>query len=129
MLINPPIKQEIQPIPIIAKHHSGKSNCRFVFALSEIRQQPLGVEEVSVNERFQLERNPVGNTIDIFCNQTTLSPTVGVKIYNSMGQLLTQQSAEIFSNKISLPHTLSAGLYFIQLDGGNGAQTLKFLVK
>ena len=116
-------------IPSTNEGHVQPTTQNILFALSEIRQQPLGVEEVSVNERFQLERNPVGNTIDIFCNQTTLSPTVGVKIYNSMGQLLTQQSAEIFSNKISLPHTLSAGLYFIQLDGGNGAQTLKFLVK
>ncbi|QIE58063.1 T9SS type A sorting domain-containing protein [Rasiella rasia] len=117
-------------IPSTNERHVQPTTQNILFALSEIRQVPLGVNDVSIKSRFQLKQNPVTKTaIDVLVNTPATNGTLSVVIYNQLGQALLQQTSEISSNEISIAHTLSAGFYFITLSDANGSQTLKFLVK
>ena len=117
-------------LPDTNEAHVQPTTENILFALSEIRQVPLGINDTSANSRFQLTQNPVSNeTINIRFGATNTSNSFVIKIYNYLGQLISKKNMQTTSNELSVAHQLSAGMYFIQVEDDKGSQTLKFIVK
>ncbi|MAZ73114.1 MAG: hypothetical protein CMC70_08185 [Flavobacteriaceae bacterium] len=116
-------------IPTTNERHVQPTEQNIAFALAEIRQMPLGISENEYEETFQLVRNPVAETIEIFIHPALITDTsVHTEIYTHTGQQVFEDTISISSATISIPQTLPSGMYFLKLSTSTGSQTLKFLI-
>ncbi len=67
--------------------------------------------------------NPVNNELNI----TTTSEMKSLKITNSLGQVVINNSVSGNSYKVNTT-SLNAGVYFVQMETSNGISTQKFVV-
>ena len=116
-------------IPSTNEAHVQPTAQNIQFALSEILQIPLTVEENTADSRFQLVKNPVADQIEIILKSTSVQGPISATIYNSFGLQLSHFDIEVNAATITIPHNLSSGLYIIQIQDEKGSSSLKFLVK
>lgn len=98
------------------------------FALNEIRQTSLSInDEVSI-ERYKLVKNPVHKHIQISLNPSFNYPKVQVIGYNATGQKVLDAAYTHPSSQIVIHHDLTTGIYFLNIVDASGSSQLKLLV-
>lgn len=98
------------------------------FALDEIRNGVLSVSDGNFNEKYQLIRNPVSNTVDIRLNASYSYGSSEIKIYSVTGQEVYSENIQESENQISIEHGLSSGIYILKIKDSETAVTIKFIV-
>ncbi|CAM3356308.1 T9SS type A sorting domain-containing protein [Aequorivita lipolytica] len=79
------------------------------------------------NLYFAIHPNPTKN--ELFLTSTNTSGNLKIKIFNIEGKLLSTQTLE-FEKRVSLDVSqLSSGIYFLDIEDGNGNSTIKKFIK
>lgn len=99
------------------------------FALEEIRLGVLGTTYFITNNRYRLEKNPVGDRIRLRMDPSLANSNLQVAAYTLTGQRLTLHSMEQHGNMISLGHSLPSGMYLLSITDDTGDQRIKFVVR
>ncbi|PZF71496.1 NHL domain-containing protein [Taibaiella soli] len=95
---------------------------------------PSGVANINAdNNSVSLYPNP--NTGDFIVKGSLENKTqhaVTLEVFNTLGQSVYQETIQVsngaFEHKISLTGNVSAGSYFLKLNGGNGSNMVRFVV-
>ncbi len=116
-------------IPSINEEHVTITQENADFALEEIREGVLAVNENELSSRYHLIKNPVGKQVKIKVNASQSYSNLEVAIYNISGQQVFQDYIQNPSNEIVLNHTLSSGLYVLNIIDSETSFTVKLMVK
>ena len=116
-------------IPLQNESHVQVTQESADFALDEIRNGALAIDEVALDMAYILERNPVDAQIVLKRNRTVSGTDVEVSITSLSGQVLLEQSFETALDELRIAHSLASGLYFITIQNGQASNTIKFVVK
>jgi len=116
-------------IPLQNESHVQVTQESADFALDEIRNGALAIDEVALDMAYALERNPVDAQIVLKRNRTVSGTDVEVSITSLSGQVLLEQSFETALDELRIAHSLASGLYFITIQNGQASNTIKFVVK
>lgn len=100
----------------------------------------FSIDDFTTGQGVGIAENSIFQNINLFPNPATGSTTVklvseksftgSINIYNSIGALIRTETVEFNTaeNNYSLDISqLNSGLYFIELTGNNGKQTIKFI--
>ena len=99
------------------------------FALEEIRNPVLEITEHGLSDKYFLVKNPVSHEIRIKLNADLTYDNVELAGYNISGQQLFLREIQNPNREISIAHSLSAGIYLLNIQDTEGSYTLKFVVK
>ena len=99
------------------------------FALDEIRNIVLANTEFDLSTRYQLVRNPVSDAIELRLDQRLDYGEVTLKVFSVTGQEMLSQEVVRPSSRISVPHSLGSGLYFLNIQDETGRYSIKVLVQ
>ncbi len=99
------------------------------FALDEIRNMVLNIGELITNDKYSLVQNPVGNKIQLKLNQNRSYETVELAIFNMAGQQLLSEQITNPNERILLEHSLSTGMYLLNIKDTYTSYQIKFIVK
>jgi hypothetical protein len=116
-------------IPSFNEPHVTVTQASAQFALDEIRNGALGFGETDFSEKYKLTQNPVSENIKIRLNSAYDYSEVILTVNSISGQ---QLKAEKFMNptqEIVLNHSLSSGIYLLNIKDSNGSFNLKLVVK
>jgi len=98
------------------------------FALDEIRQGVLGFDDLVVNQRYRLDRNPVDEQIILKLDALQNYGAIEIAAYAMTGQRVLFQNKENATGEIRLDHGLQAGFYILEIRDAESSYNLKFLV-
>ena len=115
-------------IPDINESHVQVTPENAQFALDEIRLGVLGVGEAGLIDRYRLEKNPVGEQIQLRLDPTGVYENVQISIFTLAGQQVLLQNIPQASRQIQLDNTLSSGIYLLNISDNQGSHNLKFVV-
>ncbi|WP_223034610.1 M43 family zinc metalloprotease [Hanstruepera marina] len=87
--------------------------------------QSLSVDEYTLNS-IRIYPNPTTSELNIKLSNTNDLPN-GYKIYNMLGQLVTEKTIDSNLDLIINTSAMSNGMYFIKIAKGNSALTLPFV--
>lgn len=116
-------------IPEVNEPHVSVTAASAMFALDEIRQTVLSNQDYEFTAAYTLLNNPVSETIEIGINKTSIPASIVLKAYNIAGQEVLTSEVNPNSNRLSIPHNLNPGIYFLNIRDEFGVQQLKFLVR
>jgi len=116
-------------IPDVNESHTEVTAASAAFALAEIRQQPLGVSETDLANKYLLVRNPVGQQIQLKLDASVAYGSVEVSVTAITGQQLFSKKVLNPSQEISIDHTLTSGIYLLNIRDADGEYHLKFMVR
>jgi len=116
-------------IPDVNESHVMVTAANVAFALDEIRDGVLGVSDLEAASLYVLTQNPAGPAIQLQQNTSSPSERLSLTLYSMTGQQVLERVIENPSSKISIEHSLSSGIYQLQLVAGNSLQTIKVVVK
>ncbi len=116
-------------IPNSNEPHVTVTQASAQFALDEIRNGSLGLGDNNFSEKYKLTRNPVSESIQIKLNNASSYSVVTVSIFAISGQQLRSDRFVNPTQEINLEHSLSSGIYLLNIRDLNGSYNLKFVVK
>jgi len=116
-------------IPDINESHTEVTAASAAFALAEIRQVPLGISETDLANKYLLVRNPVGSEIQLKLDASVAYGSVEISVNAMTGQQLFSNKVLNPSQEISIDHTLTSGIYLLNIKDADGEYHLKFMVK
>jgi len=116
-------------IPDVNESHTEVTAASAAFALAEIRQEPLGVSDVDLANKYVLVRNPVGQQIQLKLDASVAYGSVEISVTAITGQQLFSKKVLNPSQEISIDHTLTSGIYVLNIKDTDGVHHLKFMVK
>jgi len=99
------------------------------FALDEIRDGVLSVDENQFSNQFILAQNPVQKNINIVIPSNTSTQNLTATVFSITGQRLMQKTWASPSKELTWNHNLSNGIYLLKLDNGISTQTIKMIVE
>ncbi len=99
------------------------------FALDEIRDGVLSINNNEVYNRYRLIKNPVGEQVKIRVDASQSYGNLEIAIYNISGQQVFQNYVQNPTNEIVLNHILSSGLYVLHIIDSETSFTIKLMVK
>lgn len=115
-------------IPDENEPHVTVTAANALFALEEIRNGVLAVSELGISEKYLLSENPVSEQIKIKLNASFSYSEVNITAYSISGQQVFSEKIENAEGEISLNHSLSSGIYILNLADADGFYNLKLLV-
>lgn len=114
-------------IPDVNEPHVTVTAASAQFALDEIRDGALGVNDQLGLAPYQLVSNPANEVIQLR-RRGILEAPVEMAIFNLAGQQV--MPAVVLENKeVQLQHGLTAGLYVLQLKSAQDSYSIKLVVK
>ncbi|RMA58896.1 alpha/beta fold hydrolase [Ulvibacter antarcticus] len=116
-------------IPSENEEHVKVTQANAQFALDEIRNGVLGVQNNNLDNKYLLAQNPVSEEIRIRLNASYNYNQTELVVYNVAGQQLLSEVIENPIGEITLPISLSSGVYMIQLSDSATTQNIKFVVE
>lgn len=113
-------------MPSANEEHVALNQPNVEFALSEIILETLSYES---NDRINigLEKNPVQNEIIILTNGKLNK--VNISIYNVLGKNILNRASEDFERRISIPISMSNGVYVLKLSSHEINYTTRLIVE
>jgi hypothetical protein len=99
------------------------------FALEEILDGTIGVNDFTLANKYILAENPVSNYIYLKLNSSLEYRNVEISIYSMTGQQLQQLTYSELQNDIAIEHTLSSGMYILNITDAEVSKAIKFIVK
>ncbi|MEM7185528.1 MAG: T9SS type A sorting domain-containing protein [Bacteroidota bacterium] len=115
-------------IPAVNESHVQVTPENAQFALDEIRLGVLGISDISLRNKYRLDRNPVGEQIKLILDGSRDYTDVRIAAYAVTGQQVLFQKLPQASNEIVLDHRLDAGIYMMEISDSEGTHNLKFVV-
>ncbi|MGB1450522.1 MAG: T9SS type A sorting domain-containing protein, partial [Marinirhabdus sp.] len=116
-------------IPTDNEPHTFVTKANAQFMLDEI-DDPLAVEEHFTQNNYTLAQNPVNDKITININPKNPNPQATFTVHTYLGQQVIRTTALLQGkNQWVLDHSLSAGMYFLNIADADGNVTFKLLVK
>jgi hypothetical protein len=103
--------------------NSGCSN--FATHTFSVYENPTGVKNISETEKIHVYPNPATDILNIFFNNN--SNDAVVKIYNTLGALVKDQSFSAAKNILISVETLTTGLYFGEITVQEKTYPFRFL--
>lgn len=97
------------------------------FALDEIRNGVIGIPENTELDQFLLLQNPISKTIVLRVPRNISNQKITTRIFNIAGQKLMEQSWQAPEGEIRWGHNLASGIYFLKIESGASAQTIKII--
>ena len=116
-------------IPDINESHVEVTQESAQFAIDEIRNGALAISENTFSDKYKLTQNPVSENIQIRLNNASSYSEVTVSIFAISGQQLSSEQFVNPTQEINLEHSLSTGLYILNIRDLKGSYNLKFVVK
>lgn len=116
-------------IPDENKDHVTVTAASAQFALDEIRNGTISVEENQLKNKFILSQNPVQKTINIAVPNNSSEERLTTTVFSITGQKLMQKTWALASTQLSWEHNLSNGIYMLKLDNGASSQTIKMVIE
>jgi len=116
-------------IPEINEPHVTVTAASAQFALDEIRNGVLDIENYNFQEKYILVKNPVSTQIQLKLNPSFDYTSLEIAIYNVTGQRLSKEKFNKSTDLITMNHSLNSGIYFLKIKDSSGIYNLKFLVK
>jgi alpha/beta hydrolase fold len=116
-------------IPDVNEPHVSVTQANAQFALDEIRQVILGVNDSGLMDRYLIDQNPVGERIQIRLNPSLVYGKVEIIAFSLSGQLLLHTILTNPTNGFSLDHSLASGVYLLSIYDSEGIYNLKFVVR
>ncbi len=98
------------------------------FALQEIRDDVLSISNHEINNRYKLIKNPVAEQIKIRLDASQSYTDSDVVIFNISGQQVLHQKLQNQTNEIVLNHSLSSGIYILNIIDSEMIYTVKMIV-
>lgn len=99
------------------------------FALDEIRNGAIGIDENQYGAKIILSQNPVNSTINISILQSLAIAKLETTVFNISGQKLMEQTWSNAKGELRWNHNLPNGIYFLNLNTGVSVHTVKMIVK
>jgi hypothetical protein len=99
------------------------------FALDEIRNGTISVDDNHFNNQFVLTQNPVQKTINIAVPNNISNERLTTTVFSITGQKLMKQIWTAPQGEITWSHNLASGIYLLKLNNGNAVQTIKMVVQ
>jgi len=99
------------------------------FALEEILDGVIGVNDFTLANKYILAENPVSNYIHLKLNSSLEYRNVEISVYSMTGQQLQQLKYNQLQNDVAINHTLSSGMYILNITDAEVSKTIKFIVK
>ncbi|MFT5437229.1 MAG: hypothetical protein ACI840_001882 [Ulvibacter sp.] len=99
------------------------------FALDEIRNGSLGLVDNDFSKKYKLTQNPVSENIQIKLNNASNYSKVIISVFAISGQQLSSDQFVNPTQEINLGHSLSSGIYLLNIKDLKGSYNLKFAVK
>jgi hypothetical protein len=99
------------------------------FALEEIRNGVLAISDLDISEKYTLSENPVSEQIKIKLDASFSYSELTVTIYSISGQQVFSEKIATPEGEISLNHSLSSGMYILNLADADGFYNLKLVVE
>jgi hypothetical protein len=99
------------------------------FALDEIRNGSLGLVDNDFSQKYKLTQNPVSENIQIKLNNASNYSKVIISVFAISGQQLSSDQFVNPTQEINLGHSLSSGIYLLNIKDLKGSYNLKFAVK
>lgn len=99
------------------------------FALDEIRNGVMTVNDNQILNQFLLAPNPVKNDIQIVIPNNISVEKLITTVFSITGQKIMQKTWNNVNNAIVWKHSLPAGIYLLKMEDGNAAQTLKLIIE
>jgi len=116
-------------IPDVNEPHVTITQGNAQFALDEIRQVILGMNDSSSIDRYLMDQNPVGDRIQIRLDPSLVYGKVEIIAFSLSGQQLLSTILTNPTNGFSLDHSLASGVYLLSINDSEGFYNLKFVVR
>ncbi|MEM7087181.1 MAG: T9SS type A sorting domain-containing protein [Bacteroidota bacterium] len=116
-------------IPNVNESHTEVTAASAAFALAEIRQEPLGISDADVANKYRLVRNPVGQQIQLKLDASLVYGSIEVSVNAITGQQLFSKKIGNPSQEVLIDHTLTSGIYVLSVKDSQGMHHLKFVVR
>ncbi len=115
-------------IPDANEAHVTPTQNNVDFLLPEIRNNTANITNYLLANKYQLQHNPVRNSIDLVLSTAFSYSKTNIVIYNSIGQQVNSTVITEFSNNIQIPVQLNNGIYFLSITDKDGSLVKKFVV-
>lgn len=113
-------------MPTANEGHVALTQPNVDFALSEIILQPLNI--INHNQfNIGLEKNPIKNEVVILTNQKLNNVTI--RIFNILGKEIINKNIAETENRISIPLSISNGVYILKLTSDSINYTTRLIVE
>ena len=99
------------------------------FALDEIRNGTISVDDNQFSNQFILSQNPVQKTINIAIPNNISAEKLTTTVFSITGQRLMHKTWTSPSSQLTWNHNLSSGIYLLKLNDGATLQTIKMVVE
>ncbi len=116
-------------IPTENEYHVTLTPQNVAFALSEIREEPLGISENDFANKYLLVKNPVSEQIKLKLNDAHTYNNVSVSVYNTSGQLVISEKLQNPTNEISINQSLNSGIYILNIIDSETSFNVKIVVQ
>lgn len=116
-------------IPTENEFHVTLTPQNVAFALSEIREEPLGISENEFTDKYLLVKNPVSEQIRLKLNDTHTYNNVEVSVYNISGQLVISEKLQNPTQEISINQNLNSGIYILNIIDSETSFNVKIVVQ
>ena len=110
-------------IPTINENHITFNTQNVAFALSEILNTPLNTSNPELESIWI--KNPVGNSIEINTNYAL--ENVSITLTDMLGKRIHEINNQNINGNLSIPVTLSKGIYLLNIDNGKQSVTKKLV--
>jgi hypothetical protein len=104
--------------------HVTLTNGNVEFALDEILNEPLSVEQSILSETISI-KNPIKNTIEIFSSNLVSNATI--TIIDASGKKVYSQNNISFDGNYQMNINLSNGFYFLKIDSAEKSYVQKLI--
>ncbi|MFK5982956.1 MAG: T9SS type A sorting domain-containing protein [Flavobacteriaceae bacterium] len=116
-------------IPNENENHVTLTPQNVAFALSEIRQEPLGVTDNDFANKYLLVKNPVSEQIQLKLNDAHTYQNVKVSVYNTSGQLVISEKLQNPTQEILINQNLNSGIYILNIVDSETSYNVKIVVQ
>ncbi len=116
-------------IPAINEFHGTITSENADFALEEIRNPVLSINENLLSDKYKLIENPVSEQIRISLNPFFSFSDVEISIFNTSGLKVFNNKIQNPSNEIKIDHHLSSGIFIVKILDSEGTYNMKIVVK
>ena len=116
-------------IPNENEFHGEVTNENASFALEEIRNGVLSINEFFVNTNYNLIKNPVSEQLKIKLNDSSTYSQVTISIYSIFGQQVFIKNIQNPIHEIVLDIQLRSGIYVLNIRDERGYFVDKIIVK
>jgi hypothetical protein len=99
------------------------------FAIDEILNGSLGIQDLQLLTKYSIARNPVSEQVEILLNNQASYQDVVIQVYAPTGQLVYAIKPSLSGNNIIFPAPKEKGIYVVKITDSETVFTKQIVVK